>query len=62
MCVLFAYGADVDPTNLLDLAKELTLEELSGIFLGGVACVDNPFIPGVRCGGVDLWWFCFRLA
>lgn len=48
MSVLFAYGADVEPVGLIDLARKLTLSELKDIFLGGVACVDNPFIPGVR--------------
>lgn len=48
MSVFFAYGAEVAPKELIALATVLTLEELKGVFLGGVACVDNPFIPGVR--------------
>ena len=46
--MFFAYGAEVAPKDLIGLAAALTLEELKGIFLGGLACVDNPFIPGVR--------------
>lgn len=38
--VIFACGAEV--------AAVLTLEQLKGVFLGGGACVANPFIPGVR--------------
>eukprot|EP00903_Cladosiphon_okamuranus_P009455 g9014.t1 len=45
--VFFAYGAKVEPRDLIGLAAVLTMEELKGVFLGGVACVDNPFIPGV---------------
>lgn len=48
MSVLFAYGADVAPRDLIALARVLTLKELKNVFLGGVACVDNPFIPGMR--------------
>lgn len=50
MSLFFAYGAEVAPKELIGLATVLTLEELKKVFLGGVAYVDNPFIPGVRCG------------
>lgn len=55
--VFFAYGAEVAPKDLIGLAAALTLEELKGIFLGGLACVDNPFIPGVRWEA----WICLCL-
>eukprot|EP00752_Nemacystus_decipiens_P006624 g5955.t1 len=45
--MFFAYGAEVKPEQLIELAKLLRPEELKRVFLGGVACVDNPFVPGV---------------
>lgn len=49
MSVFFAYGAVVDPKDLIALAEILKLEEMKDIFLGGLSFVDNPFIPGLRC-------------
>lgn len=58
MSVLFAYGAEIAPKDLIDLARVLTLRELKGIFLGGLTFVDNPFIPGVRwVTSVLVCWF-----
>lgn len=46
--IFFAYGARIEPRDLIELAAVLTLEQLKDCFFGGLSCVDNPFIPGVR--------------
>lgn len=48
LSVFFAYGAQIEPRDLIELASVLSLKQLKDCFLGGLACVDNPFIPGVR--------------
>lgn len=47
MSVLVALGAEVTPTDLIDIAQEITLEELKCCFLGGVCSADNPFAAGM---------------
>ncbi|CAM9508523.1 unnamed protein product [Scytosiphon promiscuus] len=47
LSVFFAYGARIEARDLIELAAVLTLEQLKDCFVGGLSCVDNPFIPGV---------------
>ncbi|CAM9165014.1 unnamed protein product [Ectocarpus fasciculatus] len=47
MSVFFAYGAVVDPKDLIALAEVFKLEEMKDCFLGGLSFVDNPFVPGL---------------
>eukprot|EP00752_Nemacystus_decipiens_P004796 g4364.t1 len=46
LSVLFAYGAEVSPTDLIELARLVSLEQLKACFLGGLCSVDNPFPAG----------------
>lgn len=47
MSVLVALGADITPPDLIDIAQELTLDELKSCFIGGVCSADNPIAAGM---------------